>query len=91
VKKTEGDEGRIMFILREAITSYHHQPVRYQDPPALVYKEKSNRLQLLAPKHFLGCTHRVWVRAIEGSRRTPTLAALGEREHVGTSPPASPN
>lgn len=42
--------GRIMFNPQEAITSYHHQPVRYQDPPALFYEQRRNRLQLWAPK-----------------------------------------
>lgn len=80
-----------MFIPQEAITSYHHQPVRYQDPPALFYEQRRNRLQLWAPKQLFGRTRRVWVRGMEGVRRSPTLAALGEMERVGARPPASPN
>lgn len=90
-KKPQGDEGRIMFVPQEAIISYHHQPERYQHPPALFYEQRSNRLQLWAPKQLLGRTCMVWVRGIESTRESPTLAGLGEMERVGTSPSASPN
>lgn len=79
-----------MFIPQEAINSCHYQPLRYWNPPDLFYEQRYDCLQLWAPKRFLGCTCRLWVRAIEGTR-SPTLAALGERERVGTSPSASPN
>lgn len=41
--------------------------------------------------NFLAVLTGCGARGIEGTRRSPTSAVLGERKHVGTCPPASPS